>query len=302
MHDAWMACPQMSSLSPYCGVAVALATRHGKERVIGPALRHGLGARLLHVTSVDTDALGSFCGQVPRQGTALEACLAKAEAALAAGGTACAIASEGSFGPHPQLPLLPAGMECLVFLDRRRGMTITEQGLAPRTNFAHRLVGAVAASGADPELMAWLSRIGFPRHRLIVRAHLGGGAGSVEKGLGGWDELAPAMARAAAASSDGLALVETDMRAHCNPTRMAAIRRLTFRLVRRLARPCPACQSPGWGVVDQRPGLPCAECGLPTAMTRALIWRCGHCGHQEERLRPDGRLRADPGHCAWCNP
>jgi hypothetical protein len=281
---------------------VALATRHGKERVIGPALRHGLGAHLLHVTSVDTDALGTFCGGVPRQGTALEACLAKAEAALAAGGTECAIASEGSFGPHPQLPLLPAGMECWVFVDRRRGLTISEQGLAPRTNFAHRLQRPVTPSESVPELTAWLTQIGFPRHRLIVRAHLAGDTGSVEKGVGCWDDLALAITRAAAVSSDGLALVETDMRAHCNPTRMAAIRRMTFRLVRRLARPCPACQSPGWGVVGQRPGLPCAACGSPTAVTRALIWGCGHCGHQDERPRPDGRRQADPGHCDWCNP
>ncbi len=292
----------MSSLSPYSGVTVALATRHGKERVIGRALRHGLGASLLHVTSVDTDALGTFSGDVPRRGTALEACLAKAEAALAAGGTEFAIASEGSFGPHPQLPLLPAGMECLVFLDRQRGLTISEQGLAPRTNFAHRLLGAVAASGPDPELANWLARVGFPRHRLIVRAHLQGSPGTVEKGLGHWEELAPAISRAAAASSDGLALLETDMRAHCNPTRMAAIRRLAFRLVRRLARPCPACQNPGWGVVGQQPGLPCAECGLPTGMTRALIWGCSQCGHQDEQPRPDGRERADPGQCDWCNP
>jgi len=292
----------MASLSPYRGVAVALATRHGKERVIEPALRHGLGAHLLHVTSVDTDALGTFCGDVPRQGTALEACLAKAEAALAAGGTECAIASEGSFGPHPQLSLLPAGMECLVFVDRRRGLIISEQGLAPRTNFSHRLQAPVAPGEPDPELLAWLTRIGFPRHRLIVRPHLGSGAGTVEKGLGRWDELAPAMARAAAASSDGLALLETDMRAHCNPTRMAAIRRLAFRLARRIATPCPSCQAPGWGRIDSLPGLPCGWCGQPTGLMRAEIHGCVRCDHRQEQPRRDGLREADPGQCPFCNP
>jgi hypothetical protein len=293
----------MASLSPYFGVTVSLATRHGKERVIGRALHHGLGATLLHVTSVDTDALGTFCGQISREGSALEACRAKAEAALAAGGTECAIASEGSFGPHPQLPFLSAGLECLVFVDRRRGWTISEQGLARRTNFAHRLVGALPSSEPDPAMAAWLAGVGFPRHRLIVRAHIASGMGTgVMKGLGDWEDLKGAIARAAAASSDGQALVETDMRAHCNPTRMAAIRRLAFRLVRRLARSCPRCHSPGWGEVGQRPGLPCADCGLATAMTQALIWGCEHCGHQEERPRPDGLGLADPGYCAWCNP
>ena len=52
--------PQISS--PYAGERVALATRHGKQRVIGRSLRHGLGAELLHLPDIDTDALGSFCG------------------------------------------------------------------------------------------------------------------------------------------------------------------------------------------------------------------------------------------------
>lgn len=306
LHNGVPAGPQLALMptsSPYSGVTVALATRHGKEKVIGRALRHGLGAELLHVRDVDTDALGTFCASVPRRGSALESCLAKAEAALAGGGTAFAIASEGSFGPHPQLPFLAAGMEWLVFLDRRRDLTIHEQGLARRTNFAHRLVAAPGGDGPDPVFGRWLDQVGFPSHALMVRAHQGpAGVGGVEKGLNRWEALAPAIARAAAASGDGLALVETDMRAHCNPTRMAAIRQLAFRLVRRLANPCPACQTPGWGVVERRPGLPCGGCGLPTALTRALVWGCARCPHQEERPRPDGLPRADPGQCDWCNP
>jgi len=92
--------------SPYAGAWVALATLHRKEHVIG--------------------RLGSFCGAVARQGTALQACIAKAELALNAGGTGLAIASEGSFGPHPVVPLLPVGMEWMVFLDQGRGLTIQE--------------------------------------------------------------------------------------------------------------------------------------------------------------------------------
>jgi hypothetical protein len=130
------------SRSPYAGASIALATLHGKERVIGRALRQGIGANLLHLRSIDTDRLGSFCGTVLRQGTALQACIAKAELALEAGGTGLAIASEGSFGPHPALPLLPVGMEWMVFLDRGRGLTIQEELLAPRTNFAHTRVSA----------------------------------------------------------------------------------------------------------------------------------------------------------------
>ncbi|MFM9072806.1 MAG: DUF6671 family protein, partial [Cyanobium sp.] len=230
--------------TPYSGQPVALATRHGKERVIGRALRWGLGAQLLHLPAVDTDALGSFCGTVARRGDALQACIAKAEAALREGGTALAIASEGSFGPHPHLPLLAAGMECMVFLDQRRGLTLREQLLARRTKFSHRLV----APGAEPGLERWLGQVEVPSHGLIVRPQ--GAVGPIEKGIRRWDDLQLAIRRAAAGSPEGVALVETDMRAHCNPTRMASIRALAFRLVRRIASPCPVCQAPGWGLVD----------------------------------------------------
>lgn len=283
---------------------VALATRHGKERVIGRALQSGLGAQLLHVQSVDTDALGSFCGTVQRQGDALEACIAKAEAALREGGTGLAIASEGSFGPHPHLPFLAAGMECMVFMDQRRGLLISERLLARRTNFAHRLVSTPSPSGPDADLHRWLMQVGFPRHALMVRPHglAPTDAPPLAKGLSRWQELQEAIQRAAAAAPDGFALVETDMRAHQNPTRLASIRALAFRLVRRVRRSCPACQSPGWGVVQQLTGLPCAECGLPTARLRAELWGCAGCSHREERPRRDGLSKADPGDCLWCNP
>lgn len=286
---------------------MALATRHGKERVIGRALRRGLGAELLHVQSVDTDLLGSFCGTVHRQGDALQACIAKAEVALREGGTELAIASEGSFGPHPHLPFLAAGMECMVFLDQLRGLMIQEQLLARRTNFAHRLVPPASPSGPEPELERWLEQVGFPRHALIVRpqcssASTGDSGEPVEKGLRRWEDLQPAIQRAASASREGLALVETDMRAHCNPTRMEAIRALAFRLVRRLATLCPGCQTPGWGLVDQLPGLRCGGCGLPTEVVVAEVWGCGLCTYREERPRRDGLLAADPGQCPWCNP
>jgi len=295
------------SPSVYAGQVVALATRHGKERVISRALRRGLGAELLHVQSVDTDALGTFCGTVQRQGDALQACIAKAEVALREGGTELAIASEGSFGPHPHLPFLAAGMECMVFLDQRQGLMIREQLLARRTNFAHRLVPPAAPSGPEPELVRWLEQVGFPRHALIVRpqcssASTGESPGHVEKGLRRWEDLQLAIQRAASASREGLALVETDMRAHCNPTRMAAIRALAFRLVRRIATRCPACQTPGWGLVDQLPGLRCGGCGLPTELVVAEVWGCERCAYREERPRRDGLLAADPGQCQWCNP
>ncbi len=291
--------------SPYQGQTVALATRHGKERVIGRPLRHGLGASLLHLGAIDTDQLGSFCGAVTRQGTALEACLAKARLALESGGTGLAIASEGSFGPHPAVPLLAVGRECMVFLDVERGLSIQEELLARRTNHSHHRL-AVAGGWEpddDPALERWLGQVGFPSHGLLVRPLTSQAAASVViKDIQDPAALRRALARAADLSDLGLLQLETDMRAHRNPTRMASIRQLAFRLVRRIATPCPSCGSPGWGRVGREAGLPCGWCGLPTALTRVELLACPGCGVQQRQPRADGLLQADPQHCQHCNP
>lgn len=288
--------------SPYAGARMALATRHGKERVIGRALGRGLGAELLHLGGIDTDRLGSFCGSVPRQGSMVEACRAKAELALQHGGTGLAIASEGSFGPHPAVPFLAVGWECMVFLDSARGLVVEERLLAARTNFAHRRLEPAAAGGVvlPDDLAAWLERVGFPRHALIVRPDGEGPVAAIHKGVASPAALRAAIAAAAAAG--GPVRLETDMRAHCNPTRMASIRRLAFRMVRRLGSPCPGCGSPGWGRIALVSGLPCAWCGQPTDLVQAEQLGCPACDHQERRPRRDGRTAADPAHCPACNP
>jgi hypothetical protein len=277
------------------GASAALATRHGKERALERPFLHALGLPLV-LAEVDTDALGTFDGERPRPAPARDTCRLKAEQGMAATGLTRGLASEGSFGPHPRLPLLPVGEEWLVFLDREQDLVVEEHLLAPRTNFSHLRL----APGADPS--AWLLRIGHPRHGVLVRPSLPTDGPAIWRDLDHPDDLHQAIQRAAAASADGQALLETDMRAHRNPTRMASIRRLGFRLVRRLARRCPSCGSPGFGERETLPGLPCAWCGTATEL---VLWEelaCTCCGHRERHPRRDGRLRADPGHCPLCNP
>lgn len=186
-----------------------------------------------------------------------------------------------------------------------------EEGLAPQTNFAQLQLGPDAAQRglAAPGLGAWLVEVGFPRHGLLVRPVVPLGieapmpdGGLVAKGLHHPEALLAAMAQASALAPQGWVQLETDMRAHCNPTRMASIRQLCFRLVRRLATPCPACTAPGWGRQRFLAGLPCACCGTATTLMRAELWSCVLCDHREQRLRADGLLQADPSHCPFCNP
>lgn len=83
---------------------------------------------------------------------------------------------------------------------------------------------------------------------------------------------------------------------------MAAIGRLAERLADRLASLCPACQSPGYGIIAVEKGLPCAWCGGPSLMVRHQVFGCVICDKQEKRARSDGLTQADPGQCAYCNP
>ena len=57
----------------YPGRQVALLTQHGKERVIAAALEPALGCRVERVAGYDTDLLGTFTRDIPREGTKLEA-------------------------------------------------------------------------------------------------------------------------------------------------------------------------------------------------------------------------------------
>ena len=284
----------MAAGGAYAQRLVCLTTRHAKQRALARPFRAALGAQLW-VSERDTDQLGTFSGEVERTGDALSTCRRKAELGLEASGLGLGLASEGSFGPHPSMPLLTAGVELLVFIDQERQLEVVEQRLELRTNYSRFRLDP----GADPA--SWLQRIGFPGHGVIVRP----GAGPPQpcvKGIQSLEGLERAIAHCRAHAQGAPLVLETDMRAHRNPTRMASIRRLGFQLARRLASTCPACQSPGWGPIATIPGLPCGWCGSPTELSRSEQWGCVACDHREERPRRDGRQQADPAHCPSCNP
>lgn len=283
----------------YTGQTIAIASLHGKQRILRRPLRVGLGLNLQLASSVNTDCFGSFSGELTRTADAATTCRHKAEAAMEALGLDLGIASEGSFGPHPAVPLLPVGQEWMTFVDRRDELVISEQLISRSTNYS-------SCTGADPETISgWLQQVGFPRHALMVRPHQPDTMPTAPwliKGVSSGEALRVAMAEAVQRSPLRQAWLETDMRAHCNPTRRIAIRQLAFRLVRRISTCCPACQAPGWGAVGTVPGLPCSCCGLATDLIKLELLGCAVCGLQESRPRRDGRRAADPMHCPYCNP
>ncbi len=280
----------------YLGRKVALATKHGKDRVIARPMLHATGLEIVLPAGLDTDVLGTFTGEVRREGKPLDVCLQKVRLGMAATGLPLGLANEGSFGPHPFVPFLPSNLEIMAFIDDERGFSIHEMLFSEKTNYAQREICAVE------ELEDWLESVRFPSHGLIVRPKSEQPGIRVEKGIVTTDRLRAAVERAISCSEEATALVETDMRAHFNPTRMRLIRRLAFKLARRLATPCPSCTAPGWGMTSQSTGLPCEECETPTEMILSEIFTCTTCAHREERPRFDGLREAPAGRCPCCNP
>jgi hypothetical protein len=281
----------------YAGQRAVLATMHGKEAAISAVLFDRLGLVVGTAQNLDTDVLGTFTGEVPRTGTIRETAIAKARLGMASTGLPVGIASEGSYGPHPYFPLVAGGIELMVLVDDVREIVVSEYLIEDSPVFDH-----VFAHPND-ELGAFLDRTGFPDHALIVKAAEAGVAGGpVYKGLRGKKALALAISQCAEHSRDGRALIQTDMRAHMNPTRMATLRRLAAIFAERVATPCPACAMPGYGLVDVETGLPCEACGTPSIMVRHQVFGCVACEHRERRPRIDRRSHADPGHCPICNP
>jgi hypothetical protein len=266
---------------------------HDKERALAPAFRRVLGAEIV-VPPLDTDALGTFSGEVPRPDALVETALLKAEMVFEAlPGVDCALASEGSYGPIERLPLTPGGVELLAFIDRRRGIRHVETLPTHRTTWRlHRY------AAGDPDRLLALRGMGFPRFGVFVVCS--SDMSRPIKNLATVEAVIEAMDREARRSADGLAVLYSDMRAHKNPLRMQVLRAAGYKLALRLKTLCPKCEAPGFGPIGSRRGLPCEDCGTPTHWIDFEIDGCSVCGHARSRPRKDGRTTASRLSCTAC--
>lgn len=276
--------------SAWSGRTAAIATRHGKEEQFGPALRQRLGLELV-VADVDTDQFGTFTGEIPRNGSAVEIARSKALLAVAASTHSVGLASEGSFGPHPDLPFFAVDAELVLVADVGRDLEIVEHLVSASTNYASVIVDHLPVPSDRLEQMR------FPDHALVVTPQ--GATDPAIKAIRTLDELERAVSRCL--ELGGAALVQTDMRAHMNPTRQAVLVELAAQLAERMATTCSSCDAPGWGLVGRNAGRPCLACDTPTALMAAERFGCASrsCDHEVLHTVPEP---ADPGHCPRCNP
>jgi hypothetical protein len=272
------------------GVIVSL---HGKEEAIAPVLLRELGISCHTALNLDTDQLGTFSGEIERKGSPLDALRAKCQLAIDQGWEDIIIASEGSFGPHPQMYFAYADDEWVMLKDVKNDLEIFGRHVSTHTNFNAKEVATWNA------LQLFAEQVKFPSHALILRPAVDDYR-EMQKGISNLVKLEEVFH--SLNEQFGSVYVETDMRAHFNPSRMLVIQRATEDLVRMIKSVCPACEAPGYGVVESVPGLPCESCGMPTASTLKHLYRCQHCSHTSENKYPRGKKKESPMYCSFCNP
>ncbi len=279
------------------GRAGVLATMHAKERVISPILEDALDIKIIVPEGFNSDLFGTFTGDIARRGNQLEAARAKAESAMTQHGLTLGFASEGTFGPHPASPFLPYNREIVLMIDKLNSLEIIGVAGTTRTNFSQRAVTNYL------EAYQFAVTAGFPEHGVVVKGKQHAGTPvEMVKGITSQEQMEHAVLSALSKSDTGEITIETDMRAMYNPTRMQNIEAATRDLVTNICNLCPKCSCPGFKLIEDRKGLPCEWCGFPTRLSLAHIYTCRRCGYTQERMYPNGIMKADPGRCPHCNP
>jgi hypothetical protein len=271
-----------------------LATMHKKESVMSPQLEQKLGITVTVPQNFNTDHFGTFTRDVKRVGNQLEAARSKALAAIELTGFDLGVASEGSFGPHPSLPLLSSSLEIVVLIDKRNELEIIGHYRASDV----RVQGQVAHTPEEAKTIAcsW----GFPEQGVIVRLSEKSNR-NVYKDIKTIDELEEVSTRLLSKWFVNSIFLETDMRAHRCPRRMESIKMATLDLITNCKSACPKCDTPGFVVTDTVKGLLCIHCNLPTDLVKETVYTCKKCTYTENKPVTQ-KLYAEPGECQWCNP
>ena len=277
----------------FSGRKLVIATKHSKELVMAPLLEAELGVQCIIPDNFDTDQFGTFSGEIARLDDPFTTARNKCLMAMNMMNCDLAVASEGSFGPHPTAFFTYADDEFVLLLDRKNNLEIFGRAISMDTNFSGRVINT------NEELALFASEVGFPDHAIILR-NSQNASDFIVKGITDWDQLLNNFQKVI--EKFGTAFAEADMRALYNPKRMKIIEIATKNLIEKVNSFCPACQMPGFSIRDSKPGLPCSLCDRPTRTTLAHVLGCSYCSFSKEILYPNGMFTEDPGFCDYCNP
>jgi len=273
--------------------SLLIATKHEKEKIISPIFEHELGVKCVVPENMDTDLLGTFTGEVERKFDPITTARQKCEMAMQLTNVDLAIASEGSFGPHPSIFFVNADEEILLLIDKKNNLEIIVKELSTSTNFNASEIHSLR------ELKFFANKAGFPAHGLILRPSKEQ-ITVVFKGITSWVKLIDAYNYLM--NYYATVYVETDMRAMYNPTRRAVIQIATNKLVEKIKTTCPICKTPGFGITGVKEGLPCSFCKAPTRSILSHIYTCQKCNYAHCKDYPYIKKEEDPMYCDQCNP
>ncbi len=286
--------PQSEILEDWKRRVCVLATMHAKEKIVAPLFSKELGIHVTVPTNFNTDRFGTFTRDIPRLGDQLDAARKKALAGIVLTGTDLALASEGSFGVHPDTPFLPSNVEIVLMIDVKNKLEIVGQY---RTSDI-RVRGQKVYTPDEAVLVAcsW----GFPEQGVIVRSSEKSNR-YIHKEITDKDELRMVTKKLLSRWFTKSVFLETDMRAHRCPARMHSIQEATRDLIKNCQSLCPQCSTPGFVVTEVLQGLPCSGCGAPTDHPSMLVYSCKKCLTTIHK-KVDGAETVDPGECIVCNP
>jgi hypothetical protein len=272
---------------------IIIATQHQKEKVIAPLLKSHFNLNPFVSPIFDTDRFGTFSGEIERKESALNTVRIKCLAAMEEFDYDLGIASEGSFGPHPTLFFGHADDELILLIDKKNNLEIIAREVSLETNFNASIISSFS------ELTDFANKALFPSHGLILKAKNDSDV-EIFKGIQTLEELEHLYNRLR--NSFSTVEVETDMRAHLNPTRMRVIEKTMQKLIEKMKCFCPNCQMPGFDVKERIKGLPCDCCKRPTQSTMAFRYECVHCSYSELKNYPNIKTVESPEFCDYCNP
>jgi hypothetical protein len=278
-------------------IKIVFATKHGKGAAAQESFNRVLSAQIQPL-EIESDALGTFSGEIERQGSMLDALRGKIQLARLLTNERFVIVSEGSFSSPfgAGIAGIIQGIEVLMLHDALTGAEIVEEYISFDTNYARTSVTSL------DQLHSFLEQISFGTHGLVLSPAGMPLQHNVKKGITTLREAESTFAQQRLDSPTQSVIAISDMRAHLNPTRMRAIQACCQLLAARLATCCPACGCGGFGLTAAIPGLPCEECASPTQRARAEQHTCPFCGYKMELPRADGKKVASAAECDWCNP
>lgn len=271
---------------PYSGKQILLVTKHGKEKVIAPLIEKYLGGIVVPSQGIDTDQLGAFTGEVARKDSPLETVRKKCLLGLNKSAHTIAIASEGSFGSHPDSPFISMNEELVLLMDIENDLQILGKSITYETNHDEKEVSS------KEEIHAFCDRVGFPEHGINLQVE-----DQWIKGICHQEDLSKKLQEL---DFSKRILIQTDMRAMNNPSRMKTIQNATEVLISSYFHSCPNCRTPGFQFVNTISGLPCGQCNMPTKGVKYRLFRCQKC-HFEQKKASEKPVQ-DPMFCDFCNP